>query len=525
VNVHSSRMFLAFLLCAAAPALAQEVVPPGTPIVAVTIVRRNVFDTKEPATSSWPYRAADALHIVSREGFIRSLLLFHVGDPLDPGLLAESERALRATGFLSPVTIRARPAPGGAEVVVETRDQWTTEAAVNYGLAGSQQKFGFSLTEENLLGWGKELQLLWKKDPERTSLTTIYADPVFLGSRWTLDLVHSNASDGKLDKLQLEYPFYALSTPRAGGVLWQRSSLLDYLWSGGDKQVSGESLLQSFRLWGGIRLPGGPHTTNRVTLGIFEDRASFDNWAYLDGRPYQTPADRDLVGPEIGFGQESDRWEVITGFRSWSRQEDVPLGPNWHVNLGVSLPAFGGDASRLRLSSDLTLGWLSGRQYTWLNGVASGRLDNGKGANEVFHLEVGTALTGSQGFRARLAADLSHALDRENQLTLGADTGLRGWDPNTFDGTDRAVANLEYRRRLTGEVLHLGIIGMALFADAGRTWNPRVGPDTGGVRFDAGAGLTVEITRAAILHIVRVEVGFPDKGHGPIFLITGVSLF
>jgi hypothetical protein len=513
------------LLLAAVPAHASEAVPAGAPIVAVTVIRHDVFDTDDPATSAWPYRAANALHIVSREKFIRSLLLFRVGDPLDPDLLAESERILRATGFMSPVTITAKPAEGGAEVVVETRDQWTTEAALNYGLAGSQQKVGFSLTEQNLLGWGKQLQVLWKNDPERTSLTTIYKDPLLFGTRWTANLVHSNLSDGVFDEVDVEYPFFALDTPRAGGVTWQRSSLIDYLWSGGDKQVQGDTKTRALRLWGGIRVPGGGRTTSRVTLGVFEDFAQFSNWGYIDGRPYETPANRDLTGVEVGFEQEADRWKVITGFRSWSRQEDIPLGPNWHANLGFSLPALGGDANRLRFSSDLTLGWLHGRQYTWFSGAFSGRLDHGTGANEVLHVEGGTALTGAQGFRARVAADIGRALDLENQLTLGADTGLRGWDPMTFDGTSRAVANVEYRRKLTGEVLHLGIIGLAVFADAGRTWDPRVGAGTEGIRYDAGAGLTVEVTRAAILHIIRLEVGFPDHGGGPLFLITGVSLF
>jgi hypothetical protein len=51
------------------------------------------------------------------------------------------------------------------------------------------------------------------------------------------------------------------------------------------------------------------------------------------------------------------------------------------------------------------------------------------------------------------------------------------------------------------------------------------------VRLDAGAGVTVEITRAAILHIIRLEVGVPDRSalpggsRKPLFLITGVSLF
>jgi len=102
---------------------------------------------------------------------------------------------------------------------------------------------------------------------------------------------------------------------------------------------------------------------------------------------------------------------------------------------------------------------------------------------------------------------------------------LRGYDPDTFDGTSRAVVNLEWRKRLTGEVLHLAVLGVTVFADAGKTWGARVGPDTGGWRGDVGVGILGEITRAAILRVVRLEVAFPDRGNGPTVLLTGVSLF
>ncbi|MCU0234642.1 MAG: hypothetical protein MUE90_11520 [Thermoanaerobaculales bacterium] len=518
-------MLLSVVLWAALAALPRETVAAGTPIVAITVIRSDVFDLSEPGTSAWPYRAANALHVVSRESFVRSLLLFRVGDPLDPALLAESERLLRATGFLSPVTIAARPAPGGAEVVVHTRDQWTTELGLNLNLAGKQQKYGVTLTEQNFAGRGKRVEAVWRHDEERESLTAIYFDPLLLGSRWVLDAAYSDTSDGSAERLRLERPFFSLDTRRAGGGAWQRESLVEYLWAGGDKQVAGAATLQAFRFWGGIGLPSSGRAATRLTAGVFGDRAQFSGWSYLDGRPYPTPADRDLVGLEIGVEHQSDRWEVIQGLRAWSRQEDVPLGPNVHAAVGISLPALGGESGRLRFSADVELGARRGEQYSWLVAASSGRLDHASAANVVLHAELGTARTGAHGWRARVAADVGHELDGERQLALGADSGLRGWDPFTFDGTSRAVANLEYRRRLTGEVLHLGIIGMTVFADAGRTWNPRVGADTGGVRFAAGAGLAVELTRAAILRIVRVEVGFGDDGSGPLVLLTGSSLF
>jgi len=114
-------MLLATVLMATALTAGAPEVPPGTPIVAIRIVRHDIFDTDDPETSSWPYRWANALHVLTREQFIRSMLLFRVGDKLDPALLEESARLLRFTEFLSPVNITTHPAPGGAEVVVATR--------------------------------------------------------------------------------------------------------------------------------------------------------------------------------------------------------------------------------------------------------------------------------------------------------------------------------------------------------------------------------------------------------------------
>lgn len=497
----------------------------GTRILTVRIERHDIFDLDDPATSAWPYRWVDALHVTTREEFIRSLLLFRVGDPLDPARLVESEVILRGTGFLNPVHISAHPVPGGAEVVVETHDQWTTAVDIAFGISGNRHHTGGSISEDNLLGLGKGLLLDVRSDPERTSTTFRYRDSTFFHSRWRLELERTDASDGFTDFLKVEYPFFAILTPRAGGARWRREELKDYLWSGGERQVEGQINSHNFDVWGGLRLPGDGIRTNRLTLGVFGERAVFDDWHRLDGLPFQQPEDRDLLGVEVGWQHETFNWRVVQGFRAWLRQEDLPLGPNWQVTAGVSLPALGGDRPRLRYHGSLTAGQLNGRTYSWLIADLSGRVEEGGIANGVTHLEVGGALTGTAGWRARVAADLGHDLDRERQLTLGADTGLRGYDPYTFDGTSRVVANLEWRRQITGELLHVAALGLTVFGDVGKTWGARVGPPTDGWRSDVGAGLLVEITRASVVRILRAEVAFPDRGNGPVFQITSDSLF
>jgi len=358
----------------------------------------------------------------------------------------------------------------------------------------------------------------------RRTTTFEYTDNLLLATRWQLALKYDNASDGKTEAFALQYPFFALATPRAGGVNWQSVTSTEYLYSSNKKAVQGTARTKSFLLWGGLRAWGGGITTNRLTLGAFADKAEFSGWRLVDGRPYATPAGHDMRGFQLGWDHQLDRWRVVKGFRAWQRQEDLPLGPNWTLTTGVSLPAFGADCGRVKVDGTVGLGFLEGVQYSWLNLGDSGRLEGGGGANQVAHVDLGTAHTGPAGWRARVAADLGHNLDGDRQLTLGADTGLRGWDPDTFDGTARAVANVEWRHVLTGEVLHLGIIGGAVFVDAGKTWAPRVGPSTDGIRKDAGVGLLVESTRAAAVSIIRVEAAFPDRGKGLVFVISSISL-
>ena len=511
------------VIAASAPSVAP---PPVPTIVAVRIVRHDVFDVNDPDTSSWPYRTANALHFLSREKFIRSLLLFQVGDPLDPELLDESARLLRATGFLNPVTVTSREVVGGVEVVVETHDQWTTEIGINFGLYGSRSKTGVALLEKNFLGWGKTVELEYRSDPERNSTIVGYEDPLFLGTRFQLLASHRESTDGSADHARLVYPFFALATKWAGGIEWQRESLTEYLYADAEKTVAGQAYRRSFHLWGGMRIPSWDDRTDRVTVGIFSQEADFDDWGFLDGsRSYETPADTEFAGVEIGFRREMHSYRVVHGFRAWVGQEDIALGPNWSATVGFSFPAFNGSSKALMLAGSFNAGMLDDLQYSWVATTIDGRLEDGHPRNVVWHVEAGTARTGEVGWRARVAADFSQALDRDRQLALGADTGLRGWDPDTFDGTQRIVTNLEWRHRLTGEVLHLGVLGFTAFVDAGRTWGTRVGRNTGTIRADVGIGLLAEVTRAAIVKVARVEVAFPDDGSGPVFLLTSGSIF
>src|SRR3954453_13439547 len=72
----------------------------------ITIDSVDVYSHKE-ASKGWFYRAADALHIETRDPVIRKFLLFREGDVYRPERLAETERALRALHFLKSASVTA----------------------------------------------------------------------------------------------------------------------------------------------------------------------------------------------------------------------------------------------------------------------------------------------------------------------------------------------------------------------------------------------------------------------------------
>jgi len=138
---------------------------------------------------------------------------------------------------------------------------------------------------------------------------------------------------------------------------------------------------------------------------------------------------------------------------------------------------------------------------------------------------VGAAQLGTRGWQVRLFAENSRNLDLNRQLTLGAEIGLRGWDPDYFDGTGRALLNIQWRRLIKERVLGLFSVGVVVFGDAGATWDPRVGQDTDGIRLDAGVGLLFDLAHLSRSNLLRVDVAMPDDGSGPTITVSTSTIF
>jgi hypothetical protein len=514
------------LCTASAAAASEESDLDGLPIVRIVCDRNNVFDTTDPETSKWFYRAANAVHIRSRERFIRTMLLFREGDPYSAEDASESARLLRSLGFINPVEITAREVEGGVEVTVETHDQWSLQIGADAGVAGNRGSFGFQLQEENLLGFGKTLTLGYASDVERDTKSVRYEDPNIFGSRWITDLVYEDRTDGYLKRIRAERPFFSLHTPNAWGGLWESEDLVEHLWADGESVIQGHRTSEELHGWYGLRLRNSGRITRRLVLGWDAVEVRYDDWHWVDSdEPYPTPLDLEISGVHLGYEQITNNYEVLHGFRAWSTQEDVGLGPNFKIGVTLSAPALGGDINRVLFDGVFSVGRHRGRWLLMGDAWTSGRFDEGEPRNVLAGVQLTASQIGHRGFQFRFLVDASHELDLDRQLTLGADVGLRGWNPDTFDGTGRALVNAQWRTILFRDVFKLFSVGAVLFTDAGATWNPRVGRSTEGVRADAGFGLLFDLSRFSTTNLLRAEIAWPDDNSGPVVTLTGSALF
>jgi hemolysin activation/secretion protein len=477
----------------------------------IRIESENVFEDAETSVLA---RLADAIHGVTRPEVIRRELLFSEGESLDPEKLAETERNLRALDLFRSVKIRVEPvALNLVDVVVHTRDGWTTQLSGSLGRSGGGNKFRAEIQENNLLGFGKSMSVSFSSNPDRDTRAIAYEDPQFLGRRLTLDVLYASMSDGDRRRFALTRPFRSLDTTSGGAAIYEEVRQSTRIYAGGSEVARFGADTELIELSGGRRVFAsslGPIA--RLTAGYRREEASF---TLERGVSDALPARRQ-------FGFFFGRLELLRpdfvverGIYSFSRDEDFDLGSRATFELGYSPRLFGAQerlAAQLRLARGLSFsrGFLIGS----LSAKTRARLD---GSLE-HTLAEGSVLAVWRPFResaqtvvGRVALAWGNALDRDFQLNADGANGLRGYRLHAFTGDRRLLVNVEDRIRITRELFHLLEIGAAAFADAGYAWPEGSPLRLSDLRADAGIGLRIALPRAPSLGLFRLDLAYALK--------------
>src|SRR5881628_1505384 len=343
---------------------AQEALRRNFPAIAtIRIVRQDVFDLDNPDERHPPYVLADRLHIETREEVIRRELLFKEGDPADPDVLYESERNLRRLHFLhdnSRIETVKRP-DGRVDVVVHTRDIWTTKPSASINRAGNETTGRFSFVEENLFGFGKRLGLSLKKELDRDSGGIEYFDPRVLGSRWTLGTSYFDRSDGILYAVDADRPFFSVLTERAGGGGGSHFSQVSTLQIDGDDAPGFRQRHSNLQLHYGRALRTGYEGVRRLVCRF---RLTNDRFDAEPGEPplsplppvggsgyVSLPENRRFRVLEAEYQSSGVNFERVSFLDKFDRFQDINLGDDWAASLGVSPQFLGDDHNHIFFSS------------------------------------------------------------------------------------------------------------------------------------------------------------------------------
>lgn len=489
----------------------------GAVIGEIYIDAQNIFDLNHPKENKALFRAANRLHIKTRDRTIRQQLLFQSGDLYSERLLQESERILRSDRYLYDASVRPIAwHDGRVDVAVTTHDVWTLNPGISFGRHGGKNTYGFELEELNILGTGTSLSFSRKSGIDRDSTLLEYKNPHLAGTWTAIRARYSNNSDGSLHELDVERPFYALDSRWAAGVAAIDDERVDSLYDLG-------KIVDSFRVhqksaeayWGWSRgLENG--WSRRWRVGATFDEHDFELAPRLTGASALLPEDRKLVYPWIAFDLIQDEFGKYTNRDQIGRTEDFHLGTRLQALLGWSDTTFGAGRNALIFKTTVGHGVDHAEKTTLLlTSSFSGRLESGELRNAVIAAAARYYVKQSPRrlFFTTLEVSAGRNLDLDEQLLLGGDNGLRGYPLRYQGGTSRALFTVEQRYFTDWYPFRLFRVGGAAFFDIGRTWGDTpVNTPSRGLLKDVGIGLRIGNSRSGLGNIIHVDLAVPLDG-------------
>lgn len=487
----------------------------GARIGLITIENDDIFNEKDPREDAFLYRVANQLHVTTRDSTIREQLLFASGDRYSRRILDESERALRTQRFLREPEIEPVAWHDGVvDVRVRARDVWTTNPGLSLSRAGGANRFGAEIEELNLFGRGKQLSAGYTHDVDRTSLGVAWRDPAVLGSRWTSGASFTDSDDGHGWALALERPFHSLDARWSAGFSAEAVSQIENRYALGERVDSWRADRQAFDIHRGWSAGLRGDWARRWTAGLRYERARFEP----ADMPLHAalPDDRTLAYPYARFELLQDDFATTRNLDQIGRTEDLRFGTLLTAEIGWSLSALGAHRDALVASLGASRGYRLPRDQSLFVDVAwHSRFEGAALRDSLLSASARWFWRASDRavLYAGLAADAGSALDRDHELTLGGDTGLRGYPLRYQTGSGRAVMTIEGRWYTDWYPLRLARVGAAIFADAGRSWGTSAlgVPELGTLR-DVGIGLRFGNTRSALANVLHVDLAFPLDG-------------
>jgi outer membrane protein assembly factor BamA len=393
------------------------------------------------------------------------------------------------------------------EITVTTYDNWTTKLALFLEQGGGSYEYGASLAEDNLLGYGRAIQLTGSFSDEDDGFDIFFHDDRMGRTRWAGSFLYSDYTLSSTILFAANRPQYSLDIPFGAGASFTRVDGIRRIYSGG------EELFRYNRLLNRLRVESVYSIGRERRLNLY----GMYNYEHFDYSPYYSnsifndihiPPDEKRSYPSLGIGGSIINYDLQRYLDEPGTPEDLTLGGSLKFIIGRSVPEFGADFVGTR--SIITGGFLvkpfdrlffrGGDYIEWWR--LNGRNEKINHFSELM-LYYKTAETHVLALRA-----YSNFAWREKpgyQVLLGGGNGLRGYSSRELEGDKLALGNMEYRYYTPWEIFTVRI-GGAMFFDIGDVWEKGERIRFDNLKSDVGVGLRLGMTKSSTSRVFRFDI-------------------
>ncbi|MDN4503487.1 hypothetical protein QX776_13830 [Alteromonadaceae bacterium BrNp21-10] len=437
----------------------------------ITFTANPIFDLTDN-DSIFLHRWANFLHVDTKVATLKNEAAFFINKcEVNAADLAELERHLRNTRYIRDAKVEFDK---DKHISVNTWDNWSLMPTLSAGRKGGKNKFEFGFQERNLLGLGINAKLEYFTDSQRSGYKLDTTFPLSMGNNTEANFRLVDSDDGEYYGAFLQKKFVSFDTPYAFKIGASESTFNDTIFQNGKDKSTFTHQTKFATAEGGWLYQDNQNSTLRFNVGLTQDSHYFE---YLDAKHSIDepiiPLDRDFLYPFIGIDYQQKDYRKLQNIHLINHIEDFNFGWQFTGKLGTSINS-SQNAASLIWQAEVNKGFslspeslllmqlqVEGEQYdTRPNRLLSSL------TSEFFY-----RFNPQWAFHFKNTNVISSHQYIEDPVSLGGDTGLRGYPVQYQHGDKSILFNTEiryYPHINIYKVLELGAVG---FIDTGKAWD------------------------------------------------------
>ncbi len=402
-------------------------------------------------TDKWIEKAANRIHNNSNLNTIRRQLLFHIGDAIDPELMAENERIIRQIPYLKDVRFLIEQDSlysAFAIVTVLTKDRFSW--GVSGGLNGTKSG-DLEVYNKNVLGIGHEFSLRFvghlNREP-KAGVETFYRINNIGGRFLNIDLGYLNTYMREGFVINLQKPFISNEIKWGYGLTGSRLLRTTKITENHPIELE-DPISESYNnIWVGHSFDLGrmDGLTRQLTPSVGIRNLHFYDVSEVPEGSEHFFANRTLYMAGLTWSQRMYVQDKL--IYSYGIVEDIPVGFKQEMYYGYDANEFG-DRHFLQLfSSNGTL--LSRGGYLYFSAGINGYFKNRNFEEGMIRTDMnfftGLKAAGTKMMRTFVKLNYTLGINRYpfEYLSIGGENYIRGFNSNNATGQQRLTMNLEH---------------------------------------------------------------------------------